>query len=390
MNPAADIFALITLFGLVVVLAGILAVRRFATLPAAAPLARPPITILRPLCGAEPGLDEALDKLAAQSYPDFQIVLGIQDADDPAHDAARRFARRHADREIVVVVDSALHGVNRKISNLINMLPQARHDLLVFSDSDLHVAPDYLDHLAAALETPRTGLATTPCVSRCGQPDARRTAARRLACLHMRHSFLPGALLGHWSGRQDCLGTTMALHRTTLARAGGLAALADQLADDNVLGQLVVALGLRAAIAPTITEATVTEVTLSGLWQHELRWARTIRSLYPLVFASSILHYPLFWAALACLAAPTSPWPYALLAASFATRIAAVRAIDHTLATRFAIVAERRLSRWLLPRDILSVVMVVASYLGTSVVWRGQVLRAAPFRQPEVASPLLS
>ncbi len=386
MNLAATLCALMAAVGMFAVLAGIIAVRRFAALPppprAYGPQARPACTILRPLCGVEPGLDEALDSLAAQAYPAFQIVLGMQDATDPALAAAQRFAARHPRLDITVVVNPTLHGANRKISNLINMLPAAKHATLVFSDSDLHVAADYLDQLAATLQTPGAGMATTLCVSRLAQPSL----AGRLAALHMRYCFLPGALLGHWAGRQDCLGNTMAIHRATLARVGGLRVLADQLADDNVLGQLVVALGLRVALAPTITAATVTESTMRGLWQHELRWARTIRSLFPLAFASSIIHFPLFWAFVAVLAAPARPELMALLAIAFALRAYAARAIDEALARRFNVRPERGFLGLLMLRDALSVVMVAASFLGRTVTWRGHVLRADGIRAPGLQS----
>lgn len=384
MTLASDLCALLAVVGMFAVLAGIIAVRRFAALPAAIPRTRPACTILRPLCGAEPGLDDALESLAAQTHPEFQIVLGMQDPGDPALDAAERFAARHPELDIAVVVDPTLHGANRKISNLINMLPAAKHATLVFSDSDLHVAADYLDQLAAALQTPGAGMATTLCVSRLARPSL----AGRLASLHMRYCFLPGALIGHWAGRQDCLGNTMAIHRGTLARVGGLRMLADQLADDNVLGQLVVALGLRVALARTITSATVTESSLRGLWQHELRWARTIRSLFPLAFASSVMHFPLLWALLACLAMPARPWLPALLAIAFALRACAARAIDEALATRFNVRREGGFLSLLILRDALSVVIVAASFLGRSVTWRGHVLRADGIQAPGLRAVL--
>ena len=311
-------------------------------------------------------------------------MLGLQDPADPALAAARRFAARHPGLDIAIVVDPTLHGANRKISNLINMLPATKHGTLVFSDSDLHVPADYLDRLAAALETRGAGMATTLCVSRL----ARSSLASRLTSLHMRHCFLPGALLGHWAGRQDCLGNTMAIHRSTLARVGGLRVLADQLADDNVLGQLVVGLGLRVALARTVTVATVAESTLRGLWLHELRWARTIRSLFPLAFASSILHFPLFWGLLACLLQPARPTLLALLAGAFALRAYAARTIDAALAARFDVQPEHGYLTLLPLRDALSVVMVAASFLGRRVTWRGHVLRAEGFQAPALQSVL--
>jgi ceramide glucosyltransferase len=376
MIAVASLCALMALAGMGAVLAGSLAVRRFAARPPSAPRASPPLSILRPLYGAEPGLDEALDSLAAQAYPAFQIVLGVNDAADPAHEAARRFAKRRPDRDIAIVVNPALHGCNRKVSNLINMLPAARHDVLVFSDSDVHAAPGYLGRIVAALEAPRTGLVTTPCVGRL----VSATFAARLAASHMRHCFLPGALLGHWAGRQDCLGTTMALRRETLARVGGLPALADHLADDNVLGQLVAGIGLKIALAGTITRVTITESTLAQLWRHELRWARTIRALFPFAFASSAMQFPLFWATIACLAAPGQPAFLIVPAMAMLLRAWAARSIDAALSARFALPPQRGLLTLLPVRDVLSVVIVVASFLGRSVTWRGHVLRAGGFQ----------
>ncbi len=386
MTLVAALCALLALAGMAAVLAGALAVRRFTAWPAPPPRRRPPVSILRPLCGAETGLDAALDSLAAQAYPDLQIVLGVHATADPAYAAACRFAARHPTHDIAIVADPTLHGSNRKISNLINMLPLARHATLVFSDSDVHAPPDYLDRIAATLEVPGTGLVTTACIGR----PVRPTFAALLAAAHLRHCFLPGALLARWAGRQDCLGTTMALRRDTLAEVGGLPALVDHVADDNVLGQLVAALGLRVALAPTITAVTVGESTLAELWHHELRWGRTIRALVPLTFAGSVAQFPLFWALLACLAAPRVPEFPALAAAALGVRVVAARSIDAMLALRFSLPRQRGLLRVLPARDVLSVIIVIASFLGSRVVWRGTVQRVCGFRATATGSRRLS
>ena len=372
---AATLCALLSLAGMVAVLVGTLAVRRFVRLPSVAPRSHPPCTILRPLYGDEPGLDDALETLAAQDYPHFQIVLGVHNVADPARAAANRFARRHPTLDIIVVADTSLHGANRKISNLMNMLPAASHDLLVFSDSDVHAPPDYLRQIAAALERPGAGLATTLCVGRPATPSV----AASLAAGHMRHCFLPGALLGEWAGRQDCLGTTMALRRDTLDRVGGLRALANHLADDNILGQMVKGLGLSVALARVVTVVTISETTLTAVWRHELRWARTIRALIPLTFAGSASQFPLFWAALACTLEPRHPLVLCLLGAAATLRIWAACTIDTALAGRFALPRQKGLLLLLGVRDLLSVSVVAASFLGRNVVWRGHVLRARGF-----------
>ncbi len=327
--------------------------------------------MLKPLCGDEPQLEAALASICGQAYPAFQIIFGVQDASDPALLTVRRIQERFPACDIAVVVDATFHGPNRKISNLMNMMPMARHDVLVFSDSDLHVSPYYLEQIVAVLEAPGVGLVTTLCI---GLPTAAGLAGR-LGASGISHSFLPGALLSRALGREDCLGTTMALQRDILASIGGLDALVRHLADDNVLAQRVRQLGLGVGLAGTVPMTAVPEKSLSALWQHELRWARTIRALEPMLFATSTLQFPLFWATAAFAFSGGSAWFGALFATAWAVRAAAARWIDRALFQEcWPIVAA---PIWLLPfRDLMSVSQIAASYLGARVVWRGHVMHA--------------
>jgi ceramide glucosyltransferase len=195
-----------------------------------------------------------------------------------------------------------------------------------------------------------------------------------LGAMQINQTFLPGALLSRALGRQDCLGATMMLRRNTLERIGGLEALADHLADDNVLGRLVQRLGLKIALADTIPATTVPETTLRALWRHELRWARTIRALVPAQFAASVLQYPLAWALLAVALTGAAPWSLAWFAAAWAIRAVAARAVDRALGLAF------RTPLWLLPvRDLMSVAVMMASYAGRRVEWRGHTMQAEGF-----------
>jgi len=334
-----------------------------------APPEWPPITILKPLHGDEPLLEAALESTIRQDYPAFQIVFGVQDPADSAIAVVNRLRARHPDADIALVIDRTDHGPNRKVGNLINMLPSARHDLIVIADSDLHVAPDYLRHIAATLATPGVGLAT---VLYAGLPASTALPAR-LGATQITHGFLPGALMARAMGRQDCLGATMALRRDTLARIGGLEALVRHLADDNVLGQRVRALGLGVALAPTVVATTVPEDSLRALFRHELRWARTIRALAPSAHAASVLQYPLVWAALAGLA---SPWGWSLFAVAWIARALAARGIDLALAPMLNGLATPS-PIWHLPaRDAMSVAVWLVSHAGKHVDWRGQGLHA--------------
>jgi ceramide glucosyltransferase len=223
--------------------------------------------------------------------------------------------------------------------------------------------------------------------------------ASTLGATQITHGFLPGAVLARAMGRQDCLGATMCLHRRDLERIGGFRALVDHLADDNVLGRRIRTLGLRVALADTVPLTTVPEATLPALFRHELRWARTIRALEPTGFAASVLQYPLAWALMTVVLAAGATWSLALFCLAWTLRSVAALVVDHALAPLWQQTAAPAASRqpgdapargksdpaalafrcpvWLLPlRDIMSVGVMLASYGGRQVEWRGHGLRA--------------
>ncbi len=359
-----------TVLGILVVAAGAVAVACFRRRAVSRPLLRPAVTVLKPLCGDEPGLEAALASFCVQTYPEFQLVFGVQAANDAALPTVQRLRLRFPEIDIGVVVDPTLHGRNRKVSNLINMLPVAKHDLLVFSDSDLHVAPNHLDTIVAVLEQPGVGLVTTLCG---GLPTVPGMAAR-LGATGISHCFMPSALLSRVLGRQDGLGATMALRRATLAGIGGLQAIVMHLADDNVLGSRVRRLGLRIGLADTVPLMAVPERSFAALWQHELRWARTIRALAPTLFAASVVQFPLCWAMAAMVLSGGARWSVSLFAAAWIARVAAAMSVERLPFGRSPHAAVPIL---LLPlRDIVSVAQVAASYFGDRVVWRGHAMQA--------------
>ncbi len=353
--------------GLVPALLGWSSVRLFAGTAPAAPAHHPPITILKPLYGDEPLLEEALASLLAQDYPSFQIVFGLQDAADPARHTIARLRARFPAADFALVVDPTQHGANRKVANLINMLPAARHDILVIADSDVHAPPGYLTQLVAALEQPGIGLVTTLYTAL----RANESLVARLGAAGINDGFLPSALLARRLGRQDCLGATMALRRDTLDHLGGLAALADHLADDAVLGRRVREQGQGVALARTIPSTTVAESAMADLFAHELRWARTIKQLEPLGFALSAIQYPLAWAVLGVTLAGNDFWSWATLLAIWFLRSLLAASIERTLGSASG------LAIWFLPlRDLLSMTVLLASYANDRVAWRGHILRA--------------
>jgi len=350
----------LTLAGFVQAAAGSLAVRRFrAVAPPAAP--HPAITVLKPLHGDEPLLEQALASFCAQDFAEFQIVFGVQDADDTAVDVVERLRRRFPHVDMELVIDPTPHGLNRKVSNLINMFPSARHNVLVVSDSDMHAAPDYLSLVADALAVPGTGLVTTLYT---GLPVG-RTLTGLLGASYITQSFATGALMARALGRQDCMGATMALTRGTLMRVGGFPALSAYVADDAVLGSKVRALGQHVALAASVPATTVGDVSLAGLFRHELRWARTIRAVEPLGFAVSGIQFPAFWALLTLVIAGGAAWAVVLLLLAVLVRGSTGRSVERAMGAV-------RTPLWMPAlRDVLSMAVLLTAYMGAEVAWRG-------------------
>lgn len=325
----------------------------------------PPVTIFKPLHGDEPMLEAALRSFCMQDYPAFQIVCGVQRKDDPAIAVVERLRGTFPSCRIDLVIDPTPHGTNRKVANLINMAPRARHDLFVISDSDIHVPPNYLRDVVRGLLTPGVGLVTTLYA---GLP-ASASLVRQFAACQINHNFMPGVMMSRLLGRRDCLGATMALHRSTLARIGGLTALADHVADDAVLGQRVRGLGQTIALAPCMTWTTVAEDSARAMIEHELRWGRTVKNVEPVGYGLSAIQLPLFWASVTLVCCWQSSWALWFFLGIWAVRATAALIVDLLLGRVTPVVYG------LFPlREWLSAAIMVGSARGQRVEWRGQTL----------------
>jgi ceramide glucosyltransferase len=326
----------------------------------------PPVTILKPLCGAEPGLYEHLRSFCRLDYPDYQIVFGVRDPADPALAVVTRLMREFPALAIDVVVDPTQHGTNLKISSLINMLGHARHDLLAMADSDTFVRGDYLRTVTAPLLDPKIGLVT--CLYR-GVPTGRIWS--RLGAMYINEWYMPSVLLAWLFGHQGYVsGQTLCLRRETLQAIGGLWPIVNHLADDYRLGELIRRLGLRIVLSTYVLTAEHHEPTLDALTRHELRWMRTLRALRPRSFRMIFLTFSLPLALLGCLCAATeatlATTAWALLAATVTARLV-VYAV-HRIGDERSLLADL----WLLPvRDLLLCWVWCQSLFTSRITWRG-------------------
>lgn len=356
-----DMASVASLMGIAYLLLAIAATWRFSRGRPVAPKHRPAVTILKPVCGADPGLYENLVSFCRQAYDaPVQILIGAHRESDPAVAIARRVIADLPDADVALVIDGALPGSNFKVCNLINMMVAAKHEVLVIADSDMRVEPHYLDAVVGPLM--ESGVGLTTCLYK-GKPVGGVSSV--LGCGAINYGFLPSVLVGRLLGAEaGCFGATMAIRRQTLEQIGGFGALVNQLADDYVLGALVRSAGLKVVLSRYVVENIVLEPDLQSLVRHELRWQRTIRSITPLGLAASVITYPVGLSLLALPFTGFAEGAWLVLAASLAVRLGVVYICRRALGLA-------PMGAGLVPiRDTLSFAIFVASFCGQRVTWR--------------------
>ncbi|MDP9121625.1 MAG: bacteriohopanetetrol glucosamine biosynthesis glycosyltransferase HpnI [Acidobacteriota bacterium] len=234
----------------------------------------PPVTLLKPIHGLEKGLEDNLRSACSQDYPDYQVVFSVQRHDDPALALLQRLEQEFGPARVDVVVDAAGTAPNGKIRNLLGAFPHARHDVLVISDSDVRLRPDYLKAIVAPLAAPGVGCACT-FYRAVGAGKIYET----LEQLSLNADFLPNLVFAHVTGASRfLLGASTALTRATLEEIGGLAALSDYLVEDFEMGRRILAAGKRIAIVPYFVDTVVDLGTPAQWWSHQLYWDQNTRA----------------------------------------------------------------------------------------------------------------
>ena len=343
-------------------------VLRFAGTNMPMPSIQPPVTVLKPLHGtAEPDLLGRLGQFYDQDYAGpVQVVFGVRDDASASAAIARQVRAELSHETIELVADARGHGSNRKVSNLVNMLPSARHDILVLSDSDIVVSSDYLSTVTSLLEAPRAGAVT------CLYYGIGEGLWARLSALTINAYFLPLAIMaGRLRLAHYCGGATIALRRTTLDRIGGFGAFADVLADDHAIGAAVRSLGHHVVIAPFLVGHRCFEVSLRQLFLQQLRAARTIKTIQPIGYAGSFVVHPISLALLGAFSGSVAT-AAGIAAIAVVLRLMTCRCVER----RFGL---PRQDYWLVPlQDVTSFAIYVVSFFGKMVHWRGIDYRVAP------------
>jgi ceramide glucosyltransferase len=326
----------------------------------------PPVSILKPVRGADPEELERLASFCAQDYPAYEVVFGVAERSDPAVGLIEALRCRHPDVRLRLLVDPPRpRGANRKACLLDALARAADAEVLVAADADMRAGPDHLRRVVSALGRPGVALVTCPYVG--AEP---RSLWARLEALSMGVGFLPAAVLAARLGVAFAMGATVALRRTDLDRIGGFAALKDYLADDFQLGARVAGPGRRVVLCPVALRSGLGRTTARELWDRELRWSRCARLGRP----SGNLGYGVSFTlplALAFLAVERGAMGAGVLLASLALRFAAAGLVARATGD-----AEALRALPLLPvRELLSAAVWAAGLVGRRVVWRGEAFR---------------
>jgi ceramide glucosyltransferase len=332
-----------------------------------------PVSILKPLKGTDPEMYESLRGHCLQDYPEYEIIFGVNDPTDPSRHLVERLKSEFPQLSIRWMVCAKNLGANIKVSNLTQMLVEAKYDRVLVNDSDIRVPLDYLRRVMAPLADPQVGLVT--CLYR-GVPGG--TLGSRLESIGISTDFSAGVLAARTleGGIHFGLGSTLAFRRSDLAAIGGFEALVDYLADDYEIGRRMAKRGLRVRLSDVVVETYLPAYTLRQFVDHQLRWGRTVRDSRRWGYLGLVLTFGVPWALLSGLLSLSlsrgilAAW--APLVAVIGLRVAVAMLVG------WSVVRDRQLLALLplLPlRDVAALLVWIASLAGHTVVWRGDSFR---------------
>jgi ceramide glucosyltransferase len=324
----------------------------------------PPVTVLKPVHGLEKNQRENLRSTCLQDYPEFQVVFSVQDRDDPVIPLLREIEAEFGPERVTVAIETCRPGTNGKINNMTGGILHARHEILVISDSDVRLQPDYLKTIVAPLADPSVGCVCTLYKAACAD-----RWFEKMELLTLNADFMSSVVFAHVSGASKfCLGASAALRRSTLEEIGGLEALADYLVEDYEMGRRIWTSGKKIVIVPYLIDTMVDLKTPAQWWNHQVYWDQNTRAARPLAFFATAIIRSTPFALLHALARRADAIGLAVLATVLAVRILTAAFI---LAYGFRD-REGLKSLALLPfRDLAALVSWFLAFVKRTTIWRG-------------------
>lgn len=330
------------------------------------PKVPPRVTVLKPLHGSSNSLAANLVSFLEISYPRVDFYFGVENYEDAAAEIPVALRQRYQYANVTLVVGAEPNCSNRKIAKLVKMAERAeKAEVFVLSDADVSVDRDYLKRIVGELiSDEKIGIVTCAYRARPGG-----SFASRLEALYVNTDFLPQVLLAEMiEPMHYALGATIAIKRDVLEAAGGFRAVKNMLADDFYLGNLTNTRGYEIKLSDSLVTLTCEEKTFTDFWHHQLRWARTYRTVRPVSIATILMHGP-FWALILLAASRGSAAAWAALVLLLAARLAMSAAI----VGRVLKMPEMLSQLWLVPfKDLIMTGVWFGSLLSNKVRWAGR------------------
>jgi ceramide glucosyltransferase len=339
----------------------------------------PPLSLLKPVHGIDFASRINFESFCRQNYPEYEILFCVNDLEDPAVPLIRQAMRDFPESSIRILSNAPKVGSNQKVNNLVLLAQEAKHEIIVQSDGDVRVSPDYLKNVVAEFADPSVGA-----VSCFYRGIAERNFWAEVEALGAASDFFAGALVANLPGRVTfALGASVATTKTWLAKIGGYEALADLLADDYEIGNRVHRAGGKVLLSREAVWTMYPAQTSKSFWEHQVRWARTVRLVRPASFFGLVVTHGLLWSVLAAVVAPTA-W----IGAAFVAAYLALRLLMAWVVGAWGVRDEvLRKKLWLVPvRDAIHFAVWVAGFASNRVTWGGVEYAIEGGRMREVGS----
>jgi ceramide glucosyltransferase len=324
----------------------------------------PPVSLLKPVRGLDFGSYENFASFCRQDYSEYEILFAVNEDLDPAVPVIQRIIAEFPQRRIRLLVGAERLGANQKVNKLARLAREAQYEVLVLTDGDVRVGPHYLQEVVAPLANQKTGAVTS-----FYRAIAAQNLWAELEAVGASSDFFAGVLMAEWmEGISFALGASIATTKPWLNKVGGFEAIANRLADDYELGHRIARAGGEVILSRERVWTMYPAQTLRGFWNHQVRWARTVRLSRPKSYLGLLFTQGLPWALLAAIVAPAKWIGVGFLLAYLFLRLAMAWTVgvwgvgDQVL--------RRRL--WLVPlRDAIQFVIWLASFGSNRVRWAG-------------------
>ena len=325
----------------------------------------PKVSLLKPVHGVDFGSAENFESFCRQNYPDYEILFAVNDDSDPAVPLIREVAARFPERNIRLISGAPQIGSNKKVNNLIELIRAARHEIIILTDGDVRVLPNYLREVVAPFADPKIGAVTS-----FYRGIAQKNFAAELEAIGAASDFFAGVLVAEWmEGMSFALGASVATTKYWVAKIGGFEAIADMHSDDYELGHRIARAGGKIVLSHELVWTMYPAQSAGGFWNHQVRWLRTVRLSRPFSFLGLIFTHGLPWAVAAAVVAPTASFAAAYLAAYLVLRLITAWVVGVRVSGDETV----RKKLWLVPfRDAIHFVLWLASFASNKIHWGGE------------------